>query len=238
MKINAHPALLYVVILGLTLAPFVLTGGCARTPADATINAPNQLLVQVTVRGVVNPSRFYFVAFNATDATNTSQGPLPVVSCPWGNGWGAGRITHYVQVGGPNQPGFYGVYRFPQTDNPVQDLINPVYLGRPVSSDEFQGTNTFRFSLDLDLLQTPSGAPATMLNMNIIATDRVPINTQDCTRKLVDALGPGAGNTFVTIPVQQSRIFRDEELTQPESQGDITDPDLDLVDWQIEVRRR
>jgi hypothetical protein len=201
-------------------------------------NALNQLIVQVTVRGQVNPSRFYFVAFNATDDTNTTQGPQPVVSCPWGNGWGAGAITHYVQVGGPNQPGFYGLYRFPQTGNPSTDLLTPTYLGRPVSSDPFQGTSTFRFTLDLDQILTAAGVPATTLNVNIISTDRVPLNTQDCSQKLVDALGSGAGNSFATIPVTQNRIFRNQEAIQPEGAGDESDPDLDITDWQIEVRRQ
>lgn len=224
--------------VGLTLGALLALNGCARTPAGAGINARNQLLVQVTVSGQVNPSRFYFFAVNATTEGNTSQGPVPVVSCPWGNGWGAGRITHYVQVGGPNQPGQYGVYRFQQANDPAQSLLNPVYLGQPLSSDNLQGASTFRFAIDLDQIQTSEGAPATVLNMNIIATDRIPLNPQDCSTKLVDALGPGAGNNFVTIPIQQSRIFRDEELGQPEGSGDIADPSLDIVDWQVEVRRR
>lgn len=224
--------------LGLALSAALALNGCARTPEGASINAPNQLLVQVTVNGQVNPNRFYFFAMNATDSSNTSQGPVPVVSCPWGNGWGAGVITHYVQIGGPNQPGQYGVYRFEQTGDPATQLLNPTYMGQPISFDNFQGTSTFRFALNLDQIQTSAGTPASVLNINIISTDRLPLNPQDCSTKLVDALGPGTGNNFVTIPVTASRIFRDEELNQPEGSGDVVDPDLDIVDWQVEVRRR
>lgn len=211
-------------------------GGCARTPAGAGINVRNRLIVRVEVQGRVDPSHYYFVAFNATTEQNTTQGPLPVVASPWGNGWGAGRITHYVLV----ELGQYRAFRFPVTDNPARDLISPVPANDLLVSYEniTPESRTFSFALDLDKLQTPAGTPATALNVNIIATNLLPLSTQNSAPdKLVDALGQRAGNNFITIPIIQSQIIQNNRTVNPERPDDVDEPNLDIVDWQVEVQR-
>jgi hypothetical protein len=204
------------------------TTGCARTPAGAASQSRRQLLVQFTVRGLINPARHYFFAIDTTG--DSSQGPIPAVAPPWGNGWGAGRIIYYVQIDGA-QPGFYGVYRF----DPNSNLLAPIYLGRPISTGPVQGTSTASFSLGLDSLATPTGAAPSQINFNIIATDRIPVDPNDRTPKLTDALGQ-SGNSYVTINSLTDRIYRNADSIEPETSGDVADPDLDITDWQVEVR--
>ena len=156
--------------------------------------------------------------------------PEPVVRPPWGNGWGAGRITWYVEID-DRQPGFFGLYRF----NAGSNLLAPVYVGPPLTADAVQDTNQVQFTLDLDALKTPAGGTPTDLNLNFIATDRIPLDPNDRTPKLVDALGD-FGRGFVTLNSLGSRIYRNADSSSPEVAGDVADPDLDLVDWQVEVR--
>ena len=215
--------------IGLAVIGCLPLVGCARTPAGAGDRVERQLLVQFTVRGQVNPNRHYFFAVDATG--NAAQGPVPAVAPPWGNGWGAGRITHYVHVN-LSQPGFFGFYRF----EPGSNLLAPVFLGQPLATDPIQNTQVVRFTLDLDRLQTPEGLPPGEINVNFITTDRIPIDPNDRSPKLVDALG-FSGQSFVTLNAATNRIYRNAEASEPEAGGDVTDPDLDLIDWQIEVRR-
>jgi hypothetical protein len=217
-------------VLGFLFLGLLLLSGCARTPAGAISKLDRQLLVQLTVRGQINPQRHYFFAIDTSN--DTSQGPIPTVAPPWGNGWGAGRITYYVQVDAA-QPGFFGFYRF----EPNSNLLAPTYLGRPLSSSTIENTSSLSFSLNLDNLLDPNGSPAQNLNLNFINTDRIPLDPNDREPKLVDALGR-VGNNYISINTQQQRIYQNSQSSEPEVSGDVADPDLDIVDWQIEVRRR
>jgi hypothetical protein len=222
------PIRLNVALAVLAALSLPMAGGCARTPAGAVSQLKRQILVQMTVRGQINPQRHYFFAIDTSN--DTSQGPLPTVAPPWGNGWGAGRITYYVQVDAA-QPGFYGLYRF----DPKSLLQTPTYLGRPIAYSPIENTNTLSFSLSLDDLLDPNGAPAQNLNLNFITTDRIPLDPNDREPKLVDALGR-VGNNYISINTQQQRIYQNSQSSEPEASGDVADPDLDIVDWQIEVR--
>jgi hypothetical protein len=213
----------------LAVAGALCLAGCAHTPPGATQQGLRQMIVQFTVRGRIDLNKHYFIALDLTG--DTSQGPIPVVQRPWGNGWGAGRITHYVQMDAA-QPGYAGIYKF----RPDSSLLAADYLGRPLAVSIPAGGNTVEVALDLDLLQ--GAIPVTQqLNLNLISTDIIPIDPAFPGPKLVDALGPGAGNGFITLNTQSSRIYRNSDSLEPEG-ADNADIDLDLVDWQIEVRNR
>jgi hypothetical protein len=172
-------------------------------------------------------NRHYFFAID-TNSTN-GQGPIPVVAQPWGNGWGTGAITHYVQIDN-SQPGFFGVYSF----KPDSIMTSSVYLGRPLSSSTPTNTSTLSFSLDISQLTT-NGSPLNQIDVNIITTDILPVNPYDSVNKLYDALGT-SGQNYITINLQSNQIYRNADASEPETQGDTPDPDLDIIDWQIEVR--
>lgn len=202
--------------------------GCAKVPQGAVGLGLRRLIVEASVRGSVNPDYHYFFAINAS--ADASTGPVPVVSPPWGNGWAAGAMTHYVYCH-PSQPGNYGVYR---VDDP-STLLTSTYIDRPIEYNNPYGGNLLRFVLDLDRLH-PEGTPLPPeISVNLIATDVVPRDPNYRGRKLVDGLGP-AGNSFVTIPLHTTRLFTNADSAAPEASGDVADPDLDITDWRIEVR--
>jgi hypothetical protein len=207
-----------------------LLQGCAKVPPGVTGAGLRRLSVEMRVRGSINLNNYYFFAFNA--AEGAPIGPVPVVSPPWGNGWSAGSMTHFVRINA-SEPSFYGVYR---VDDP-QTLLTASYVGRPIEYIDPRGGNILRFVLDLDLLFPPDKPQPQQITFNFIATDIVVTDPNWRGRKLVDGLGP-TGTTFVTIPLQHGRIFRNEDASVPEEAGDVPDPDLDIVDWKIEVSLR
>lgn len=206
----------------------VLLAGCAKTPPGVTGPGLHRLIVEMTVRGHINPDYFYYFAIDGSGSPTT--GPLPVVAPPWGNGWSAGSVTHYVLYN-ISQPGGYGVYRI---DDP-KTLLASTYLGRPLDAQDPTGGSTLRFTVDLDALFPPGGPQPDRLNLNFINTDIVPRDPNYRGRKLVDALGV-SGNDYITIPIRTNRVFTSADTGIPEPAGDVADPDLDIVSWSIEVR--
>lgn len=87
------------------VACLLILAGCAR--GTGTSPVPDVVAEFVlTFAGPVNDAYYYFIAIDADDDVN--DGPVPVAAGPyWGNGWGAGSFTHYVQY---NQ-GVYQLFR-------------------------------------------------------------------------------------------------------------------------------
>jgi hypothetical protein len=83
----------------------VALGGCARGTAEGT-NPTSLMDVIVTYVGSINENFFYYIPIDADN--ELADGPIPVAAGPyWGNGWGTGSMTHYVQY----HSGFYRLYR-------------------------------------------------------------------------------------------------------------------------------
>ncbi|MBI3945537.1 MAG: hypothetical protein HY321_06445 [Armatimonadetes bacterium] len=220
-------------LAALALLPLLLPG-CARTPeAIGAPQARRRLTVSFTVAGRINPSYYYFIAIDTTG--DPSEGPRPVVSSPWGNGWGTGRITHYVQYHG----GIFQVYQFREgTDLLVADPIgSPFESVPPVPPAE----NRIQVTLDVD---NALGADVNLINLNVISTPEILIEPQFQGTKLYDALGQ-SGNHFVNLPINVSRVFTGlPSFEDPEQAGDlppqatpmVTREDVDLTSAAVEVR--
>jgi hypothetical protein len=214
----------------------LLVAGCARSPGGGNAQPARQLLLQMTVAGRIQPNLFYYIALDVTG--DQSRGPLPVVGPPWGNGFATGQITHFVRI----QGGQAEVFQILANTN----LLQYESLGRPFDFRPPQGTGTFGVTLDMDTL-VPSATALTNLNVNMIATDTVPLDPQFPGPKLVDAFGT-VGNSFLTIPVFSSRVFTNRDFPTPlepandvlraPSLSTVDAPDLDIVDWRIEVLRQ
>lgn len=215
--------ILLLAILGLT--------GCARTPQGGP-GSVRRLVIEMQVAGVINPNYFYYVAID--NDSDPNDGPEAVVGPPWGNGWGTGSITHFVQFSPTLPQGGYGVYRI--TD---AALLNKVYLGPPVNSITPGPTgNTLRFTVDLDTLAIPpqTGNDIQTLQINFIATDVVPLDPAFVGPRQWDALGDHTSNTFLSLTVTPGRIVSNStEGNEPPN--DVVSPDLDIVDWSIEVQQ-
>jgi hypothetical protein len=213
-----------------------LVAGCARSPGDGGAQPTHQLIVQLTVAGRVQPSLFYDVALDVTG--DQGSGPIPIVGPPWGNGFVTGTVTHFVRIQGTQAQ----VFQF----RPDTNLLEYESLGRPFDFRFQAGSSTVTVTLDLDTL-VPDASALTNVNVNMIATDTVPLDPQFPGPKLVDGFG-SAGNRFLTIPVFATRVFTNRDFTVPlEPPNDVIRapslttadaPDLDIVDWRIEVLRQ
>jgi hypothetical protein len=232
-KIRAFSVLSVVSLLAALMA-----AGCARTPAGAVRAPARQLVLELTVAGRIQSNLQYYLALDLDADPNT--GPLPVVGPPWGNGWGTGMITHYVVIRG----GQALVFRF----RPDTNLLETEPLGRPF---DFRpptpaAPGRVAVTLDLDTLVPPTTELPTF-TYNILTTDITPLDPQFPGPKLVDGFGR-SGNQFVTLSALQNRVFANGDLSPPvEAPDDVfrapelaaaNSPDLDIVDWRVEVRRQ
>ncbi len=97
-----------VLLVGSVLLTSVLLTGCARGGEEGGSDIPESVLeVWVKFAGSVSPSAYYYVAID-TDGDYGSDYPVPIATGPyWGNGWGTGAITHFMQY----HLSTYSVYR-------------------------------------------------------------------------------------------------------------------------------
>lgn len=213
--------------------------GCAKFPTHGGGTRTKRLKFIVKLAGPVNPNYVYVVAINdANDLTGQNGGPIPVVAPPWGNGFVAGKATHFVRYDGFQGGGGYAIYRF--TD--LEFLLSWILTGIPVFFIT-PGQDSDELIFDLDLTQIrPNPEQALLiraLQINILTMDRVPIDPNDTRPKFWDALGdsrdPTSINDFITIDLSIDRFYRNSD-TNLEPRGDVNDPSLDIVDWSIEIR--
>lgn len=216
----------------------LLAAGCARFPegADQT-QVRRRLTVTFDVAGRINPNYYYFIAIDTTG--DPGAGPVPVVSAPFGNGWGTGEITHYVRY----HLGSFEVFRFREGSN----LLLPDPLGTPFQFNRPEDApgNRIQVVLDLDTLRATTDAPLDRINLNIITTDRIDIEPTFLATKMYDALG-ATGNHFVNFSVNVNQTLSNATALfgDPEEAGDLPPQpapgvevnDLDLVNWSVEVR--
>jgi len=228
MKTNRN----FLVIMPFIIFLMILISGCARSP-EGGVSTGRRLIITMTVAGVIDPNYHYYVAFDTTGTT--TPGPLPVVGPPWGNGWGTGNITHYVVFDALQPQGGYGVYRIPSGT----DLLGNVYVGPPISvSIPPAGANKLQFTIDLAQLASPE-IPAEnidMVNINFITTDKLPLDPNTPIQKYYDGLGQ-TGNDFIQISVQTNQSYSNARANI-EGRGDVPLPNLDIIDWTIEVQGR
>jgi hypothetical protein len=205
--------------------------GCAKFPAGGVKPTGKQLVITMTVAGQINPNYYYFVAIdNENDPTS---GPLPVIGTPWGNGWGTGALTSFVRYDRLQPQAGYGVYAV----KPRTSLLGSTYVGPPINVIPVNpGSNTLRFTIDFSQIETATirADQISQLNINFITTDVVPLDPNYPGPKLWDALGP-AGSDYITISTQTNRKYQNSD-TQLELAGDVPNPDLDIIDWSVEVQ--
>ena len=119
------------------------------------------------------------------------------------------------------------------------DLLGPPFDFRPPIN-----TGTATVTLDLDTLVAPASS-ITFGDFNFITTDIVDVDPRFNGPKLVDAFGD-TGTHFIPIPIRTSRVFTNQDFGGAgEQAGDVllvpdriptNAPNLDIINWQIEVR--
>lgn len=84
-------------LVAVALVAGALLPGCARGGEEESIVPETILDFTVTFSGPVQDAFYYYIALD-TDNDFGADGPLPVAAGPdWGNGWGTGSLTHYVE---------------------------------------------------------------------------------------------------------------------------------------------
>jgi hypothetical protein len=222
------------------LGVLVSFSGCAKFPPGGGAGPSRRLHFVIELAAPVNPNYVYIVAINdANDPTGALGGPIPVISRPWGNGFVAGKATHFVRYDGFQPSGGYALYRF--TD--LQNLLTWVLVGVPVNFVTPGPDDRFLdFEIDLSQIRRPPQDPMDIqfLQINILTMDRVPTNPNDPGEKIWDAFGdsrnPGSINDYITIDIRTDRVIRNSDFPNLEPQGDVREPSLDIIDWRIEVR--
>lgn len=219
------------VLLGAFLLP-----GCARFPDNPLQGGVRRFVIEMRVQGVIKQTYLYFVLFNLSNDASGVAGPIPVVAPPWGNGFAAGTFTHFVQIDAFG----YRLFRVvPGTNQTVFEDI-----GEPVSATPITpGSTSLRFEFDLTqfIPDEDQARALQFIQVNFLNTDRIPLDPNDPNPKYWDALGrsdslsPSDINSYLNIRIDQNRIFRNSD-TGIEPTGDVRDPDLDIIDWRLEVR--
>jgi hypothetical protein len=224
-------------LFGLILMPLVL-GSCAMLPDSGSGARTKRIVVTVTMEQAINQNFVYIFAFRpSTELNPTTQGPVPVVTSPWGNGFVAGNCTYFVRWD-PFQSPRYLVYRFNDAN-----LTSWYQTGVPVNYIDV-GTDSKTFVFELDLTQlalTPAEADTyKSLQINLMAMDRIPQGSGGS--KAWDALGdgrlPSSINDYITVDLRTTGIYNNTKYGQMEPVGDAPDPSLDIADFQVEVRQQ
>lgn len=214
--------------------------GCAKLPDLGFGTTGTRLVFTMTMADAIKGNYIYIVAIRpSTDTNPPEQGPIPVIAPPWGNGFVAGTVTHFVQWS-PSFPDRYELFEFVDTT-----LINYRVIGVPVTATDVTPgiSKTIQFELNLDQLDDipANAANFETLQINFLTMDRIPQGSSGS--KNWEALGdgrlPSQVNSPITIPVRISGTYNNQtaQFFNLEPVGDAADPALDIADWQVEVRR-
>ena len=224
------------------LVLFAALVGCAKFPSSGSSDFTKRLLFTMTVdsqlrtgleQGGSGLPYVYIIAIRlSTDPNPPDTGPIPVV-VPGGNGFVAGNCTHFI-LWNPLASPSYQIFQFEdatlndwfQTGVPIQFL--PIEVG----------DDTLSFEIDLSQLVPVATVPTIQsIQVNFLTMNNT--NTSGGGR-LWDALGngnvPAEVNSYFTFQPNFSTTFSNSTTGNVEPQGDVVDPDLDIVDWSIEVR--
>lgn len=233
----------------LVLVLFLAICGCAKFPSTGGGNGSTRIIVTMWVAGKIRTGTestsgglpyVYMVGINPnTEENPTIQGPIPVIAPPWGNGFIAGHCQYFMWWN-PQASPKYGLYKFQDS------LLNQFLLiGTPVISENIvEGVNKIRFEFDLtQLIPDPiEAATIKSLQMNFFTMDRIP---QVGTEKFWDANGDARSglaqdiNLPILVSLRTSATYNNNRAFIKEPANDVTganDPDLDIIDWSIEVR--
>ena len=226
----------------IALVLFAALVGCAKFPSSGSSDFTKRLLFTMTVDsqlrtgGEPGGSGFpyvYIVAIRlSTDPNPTDTGPIPVV-VPGGNGFVAGNCTHFI-LWNPLASPSYQIFQF--EDSTLNDWFQ---TGVPIQFLPIEvGDDTLSFEIDLSQLVAVALVPTIQsIQVNFLTMNNT--NTSGGGR-LWDALGngniPAEINSYFTFQPNFAALYTNSTTGNVEPPGDVSDPDLDIVDWSIEVR--
>lgn len=228
-----------IVLFGLILA----LAGCAKFPSSGGNTGGKLLIFRMRVDGKIRTGEepgsagqpfVYMVALRPSLSSNPiEQGPIPVIAPPWGNGFVAGNCTHFIWWN-PLQFPRYAIYAFQDPE-----LNTYTQVGVPINyRDVTPGSKEIYFEINLSQLEPDPEVAVRLesIQVNFLTMDRIP---QSGSVKFWDAIGdgriPSQINDYLVIPLRTSAVYQNSD-NDIEPRGDQADPDLDIVDWSVEVR--
>lgn len=254
------------VLLGLPLmascAKFPDQGTIAdSTRVTFTLRVANH--INTTLDGDPSVYYIYDIAIRATPDLNPPDiyAPQLVANQDNPNGRVAGSPTHFVEFDSlnPNSSEPFVLYRFStqlEVPNP-SDPSNPINLasyarstrGRIVNYRRLdENTSELKFDIFVNQLADTDDAAKLLntLQVNFLTMNR--LSTGSGGTRVIDAIGDTTGsnpdqfNRYIKVDLRQSGIINNTTgvTANIEPTGDtvpFSDPDLDIVDWSIEVTK-
>lgn len=231
---NKWKVLIYILI-GTALA------GCAKNPSSGVVSG-KQLVITLKVAGRISPidpadpgiKRYYFVAIDNDNDQNT--GPWAVVGPPYGgNGWVTSSdpvnsigLTSYFVISPEDQSGsVYGIL-------PGSYFLGTTAPRPPIRYEIIDSSTAMRITIDLGQVETAAipAANINQLNFNFITTNQLAVNpSYTYPYREWDSLGIG-GQDYISIDTNQSTTWSGDD-----EQGDVSDPDMDIIHWSVEIQR-
>lgn len=227
---------IFIIVALVTLFTFT---GCARFPSGPATTG-KQLVLTLKVRGRINPfdsvtgtHRHYFIAIDNDGDPNT--GPWAAVYPPYGgNGWVTSQdaqhsvgLTSFIRYDSTNTEGYiYGVLS-------GSYFLNITPPQPPIRAELLEGGSTLRVIIDLSQVAT-TAIPVDdikQLDINFITTNALPVSGEFVTGRIWDGLGP-SGQNYVNVDTTNDRLYYGYNSDGPA----VSDPDLDIVYWSIEVQ--
>jgi hypothetical protein len=220
----------------------LLLAGCAKFPSTGSSNFTKRLVFTMQVDGALRTGLeqggnglpyVYVIALRlSTDPNPPDQGPIPVV-VPSGNGIVAGNATHFILWNPLVSPQFQIMQFEDATMNEWFQTGVPInYMNVTVGDD------TLTFEIDLSQLVPAADVPTIQsVQVNFLTMNNT--NTSGGGRvwdALGDSTNPGEINSYFTLQPNSAFTYTNANTGNVEPQGDVVDPDLDIVDWSIEVR--
>lgn len=216
--------------------------GCAKFPENGSIGNTKRLVFRMQVDGQLRTGQgpgqsglpyVYIIALNvSTEDTPTTTGPIPIV-VPGGNGIVDGTVTHFILWNPLASPQFQ-IYKF--RDATLNEWFQ---TGIPVNyTPTNEGDREMTFEIDLSQLVALADVP----NQRSVQVNFLTMNNTNTSGggRIWDALGdmriPSQVNSPLTVRLNSSQIYNNQNQIISEPQGDTIDPDLDIVDWSVEVR--
>ncbi len=220
----------------------LVVAGCAKYPDGGSTGLTKRLAFTMRVDGRLHTGQgpgqtglpyIYVIALNlSTELTPTEEGPIPVV-IPGGNGIVAGQATHFI-LWNPLASPQYQIYQFRD-----ENLNEYFQIGVPVLYEPItEGERELRFEIDLSQLVPETDIPLYQsVQINFLTMNNT---NQSGGGRVWDALGdsriPSQINAPLTVRLNSSQIYNNQNQIIQEPVGDTLDPDLDIADWSVEVR--
>ncbi|MBS1723603.1 MAG: hypothetical protein JSS66_11685 [Armatimonadetes bacterium] len=223
--------------------------GCAKFPAGGSTFFTKRLVFKMKMDPSADlgttPYIFVIPLRLTPEVSPTDQGPLPVTDFG-GNGFVAGNCTHFILYR-PGQANPYEIWQFSDTTLDGRFLTGYA-INYKLPGVNGQPADTLECEIDMSQLVDASVVPTiNTVQVNFFTFDQYAITQPHTWDALGDGLDRSKWNTFVNVDMRSSKTYTNttQNFVEPPT-GDshaqdvnglrANDPNLNMVDWSVEVR--